>query len=450
MTPFTGAATYLPRTEALEKQFTFRSRFDEAVKVWYTCADDMIAIPRGAMVVQEKDLRDEGIAINFKSSFQPQKPEQPQIIQESVDLLNQDKQFILAAPTGFGKTFISTEIAGRMGRRFCVITTKEDILYQWVKAIQLTLNLTEDEIGIWRGDSTPKPHHKAVVALVQSVSKGPERYGIKAYEGFGLILCDEVHRMGADSFSQTMWHFPSKLRMGLSATPRRKDGKDQVFRWHIGPVMVEAKMEVLVPKVLLHSTPWKIPRTNTGQQIPHDFGQISTLMKPMCRNPQRNQLILNYLVSTWEKGRHTIAFSDNLEHLEIISDLLLQANVPEEAIGWYVGFPNDHYGIPKGTKGRKELEREVREKHSIRPIVLATYAMASEATNLPWLDTCILMTPKADVVQIVGRIRREYEDKKPPVVVDLVDRDSRVLASYSLARVKWYRSLGAQVIPYAD
>lgn len=436
---FTRTGTTLPWSPERERQFTFKSTYDGEIQVFQRSKDGIsIEVPRGAVPLAQ-DLRDPGIAVNFKSSFKSQKPEQLHVIAKSLDLLMQDKSHIIAAPTGWGKTYVGTEIAAGMGRRFCVITTKEDIIGQWVKALQETLNLTEDEIGIWRGDSVPSIKHKAVVSLIQSVMKGPERYGEDAYLGFGLVLCDEVHRMGADGFSQAMWHFPSKHRLGMSATPWRKDGKDRVFTWHIGPVMVEAKMEVLIPKVLIHRSGWKIPQNSAGQ-IPHDFGNITLLMKPMCRNPARNALIVEYLKNTWEKGRNTIAFSDNLKHLGVVADLLMVAGVPESAIGYYVGAPSDVYK-PAPPKGHKEIRRQ----HSYRKILLATYKMASEATNLPWLDTCILMTPRADVEQIVGRIRREYDDKKPPVVIDIADDDSLVLANYAKSRHKWYGSLGCEI-----
>lgn len=444
---FTRSATHVPWSEAWERRFTFRSRFEETVEVFKRSDDGKtLALPRGAVPVVHVDERDLGVSVAFTSNFKPQKPEQLGVIAQAMALLAKDEQFLIAAPTGWGKTFVGTEIAGRVGRRFCVITTKEDILYQWRDAIQATLGLATDEIGLWRGDSAPLPSHKAVVGLVQSLSKGPERYGGDAYLGFGLVICDEVHRMAAESFSQCMWHFPAKYRIGLSATPTRKDGKDPVFLWHIGPVKVSATLEVLIPKVLLQATGWVVPRDKMGQQIPHDFGRLGVLMKPITRNLARNALIVQILVSTLKAGRSTIAFSDSMEHLEILSDLLLQAGMSENQIGFYVGLPHARYGGVPGQKHRKEHQRQERAKQSIRPIVLATYQMASEATNLPWLDTCVLMTPKADVVQIVGRIRREYPDKKPPVVIDLQDRDSRVLAHYCQSRRKWYEQLGAQLV----
>lgn len=433
----TTSGALVRRTDALKEFFTFNSTFGEEIQTYQEVGDFLIVPRNGVFPIMNFDQRDDGIAINFNSSFQPQKPEQSRVIAESVALLNADQSHIVAAPTGWGKTYVGSEIAGQMGRRFCVITTKEDILGQWVDALKSVLGLSMDEIGLWRGDHVPHEKDQAVVALVQSVMKGPERYGSEAYQGFGLVICDEVHRMGADQFSQAMWHFPSKHRLGMSATPWRKDGKDRVFNWHIGPVMVQAKMEVMIPKVLIQRSGWKIP--GAGGQIPHDFGNISLLMKPMCRNLNRNMLIVRYLMSAYEKGRNTIAFSDNLEHLDIIADLLLAAGIPETGIGYYVGIPSAVYGGPK--KG----QINIRKQHATRKILLATYKMASEATNLPWLDTCILMTPRADVEQIVGRIRREYDDKQFPLVVDFVDDDSFVLAQYAKARLAWYTSLGCEI-----
>lgn len=442
----TAASTLLPWSAALEKKFTCYDRFSgEPVKVFRVSADGLtIEVPRGAQPLG-LDQRDPGVAINFTSTFQPQKPDQLPVIEKTVSWLQDPYQHggaIVCAPTGWGKTYVGSEICGRLGRRFCVVTTKEDIVPQWQAAIKQTLCLSDDEVGVWRGDHTPKPSHKAVVALVQSVMKGPDRYGTDAYLGFGTVLCDEVHRMGAESFSQTMWHFPSQYRIGMSATPERKDGRDLVFRWHIGFKVIEATQDVLVPKILVHRTGWRIPRTSKGDLIPHDFGNIMPLMKPMTRNPQRNALILQYLVSTLEAGRSTIAFSEVTEHLELIRDLLLARSIPEESIGFYVGTPSDLYG---GTPKEQKVKRE---KQKVRPILLATYRMASEATNLPWLDTCLMMSPRADVVQVIGRIRREYEGKKEPVAIDLVDWDGLVLPEYANKRAKWYASIGATVKQY--
>jgi len=116
--------------------------------------------------------------------------------------------------------------------------------------------------------------------------------------------------------------------------------------------------------------------------------------------------------------------------------------LPSPLLGWYIGLQSDVYS------GSKEQKKKQREMAKIKPVILATYAMASEATDIPWLDTCVLAAPRADVVQIVGRIRREYEGKHDPVVLDLVDTDSKILTNYAKKRMKWYRSLGCEIKIY--
>jgi superfamily II DNA or RNA helicase len=54
-----------------------------------------------------------------------------------------------------------------------------------------------------------------------------------------------------------------------------------------------------------------------------------------------------------------------------------------------------------------------------KQVVLATYAMAAEALDIKTLSTLVMVTPKTDIVQSVGRILRTKHDK--PIVVDLVD-----------------------------
>ena len=54
-----------------------------------------------------------------------------------------------------------------------------------------------------------------------------------------------------------------------------------------------------------------------------------------------------------------------------------------------------------------------------KKIIIATYSMASEGLDIKSLTTLVMVTPKSDVVQCVGRILRS--NHKNPMVVDIVD-----------------------------
>jgi len=81
-------------------------------------------------------------------------------------------------------------------------------------------------------------------------------------------------------------------------------------------------------------------------------------------------------------------------------------------VGYYVG----------GMKESALKETETKK------IVIATYSMAAEALDIKTLTTLIMVTPKTDIEQSVGRILREKHSQ--PVVVDIID-------SHSIFKNQW-------------
>lgn len=444
-----GGAAYR-YSEALAERYTFESRFGESYPLYlHHAVDNTLWLPRNMCPGTEEDHRTLGEEVPYQYNFTPRNPEQDQIVRDAVALLKDWENFIVQAPTGWGKTYVGCAIAGLMKRKTLVITTKEDIVDQWLAAAKNVLGLSDDQVGVWRGDQEPAPEHIFIVGLVQSLMKGPERYPDFPYASVGFVICDEVHRMAADQFSQSMWWFPAALRMGLSATPYRKDGKEQVFTGHIGPVRLAAQQETMIPKVIVVRSQWKVPLVKRPDasgfwrtvKLPHEFGKTMHLVKSLAACKSRTERIVKFLLAALNKDRNTMVFSDTIDHLLTIHKALTEAGVTEDCIGYYVGA-SQAKGIYEGPVKDRKAQRE---RDKAKPILLATYAMASEATDIPWMDACVLASPRSDVVQIVGRIRREYPDKPQPVVLDIVDGDSHVFAAYAEKRLRWYQSLGCEV-----
>lgn len=443
-----GAGAHYPWSEKLSKQFTIPSFFDPEEKIHLFRkdeSDNTIVLPRRMAVPGAVDETDPGYFADFACTWKARSEEQTRVAAELTDKIKEQRSFILQAPTGFGKTLMGCVAMAAAGRRTLIITTKEDILGQWKDSCVNFLGLPPSKIGLWRGDFVPSVQHSVVIGLVHSIAKGPERYGEEAYKHFGLVICDEVHRMGANFFSQAMWWLPSKLRLGLSATPYRKDGRDVVFRSHIGEIEVEAVMEVMIPKVIFTKSGWRVPRNSSGEPIGHSPGKTMHLNRFFGRDLRRNMIICNFLKAALVKERSTIIFADTLDQLRAIQEVGVASGLPARAFGWYVGL-SDYPTIERGTKNRGALVKLEREAAKRKPFILATYKMASEATDIPWLDAMVLAAPRSDVVQIVGRIRREYEGKRQPVVFDVVDDDSPVFKAYATKRAGWYQKLGCEVI----
>lgn len=436
---YIGAGLCYPNSADTRDKFTLTSRFGDKVKLYKDMGNNLL-VPRNCGNTYKEDRQIKGVQVNFNSSFIARDGQQ-ELVNRSHSLLNNDESHIMEAATGSGKTIMGTEIAGRLGKKFLVIVPKSDIVDQWRNAFKLILGLKDNEIGLIQGDTYNVAGKKAVVAMIHSLCKD-NRYPPWVYNEFGLIIIDECHVVSAETFANTMWLLPATLRLGLSATPYRQDGKDFVFHSHIGPIKNKSANLQLTPKILVKASDFVTPSVNKYVEINGVTelrkvkmfappGKTGALNKALARNTKRNKLIADLAKSAYQKGRNTIIFSELREsHLEPIETELIGLGVSRRDIGWYVG-------------GMKKTELE---KSKAKKIILSTYRMASMATDIPWLDTCILCTPRADVVQIVGRILREYPDKKEPVVFDIVDNDNKVFASYYKKRLSWYRKIGAKVV----
>lgn len=73
--------------------------------------------------------------------------------------------------------------------------------------------------------------------------------------------------------------------------------------------------------------------------------------------------------------------------------------------------------------------------------------VADEGLDLPGLDTVVLTTPTkamGRIQQRIGRIMRTAENKKKPIVVDLVDNSKAAWFSHQ-KRARFYEELGCNV-----
>ncbi len=462
-----GAGLHYPATEDLRSLFTKKDRYGEEYQMYqYDIADNAIIVPRnctppvefdkiGSMAATGIDLAT-GIDYEWANGFVPKDDEQERLVSESVELLCSSyyNGHIMQAPTGYGKTYLGSAVIQRLGVKTLVITTKEDILQDWKTALSKTLRIHEDKIGEWRADIVPEDHHEVVVGLIQSVCKGYDRYPRSVYESFGFVVVDEVQRMGAEKFGDAMWFLPARHRLGLSATPTRKDGRDALFHAHIGHIEVRTEEMKLVPKVICVDTDWEVPKVwnyQTGEVgpliIPWDRTIIA--VKHLASDFHRNQIMVNFLHAALKKNRLTVVLSDTVDHLQAIKDACIESGIEDKdnMFGWYVGLQNSVYKEQVPRKDRyQDYKKDLREKATLAKICFATYKMCSEGTNVPWWDTEILATPKADVEQPVGRILREWEGKHLPVVLDMCDYNHKVTATFANKRQDWYESIGAEIV----
>ncbi|MBY0560033.1 DEAD/DEAH box helicase family protein [Hyphomicrobium sp.] len=435
-----GSTAVYPYKSNLEKKYRFTSRFGEEVLL-HRVEGNVIHLPRALCPVPANDFRDDGDVVVFPKGPEPREY-QAALFEEVGQLCLNRLSGVVVAMTGWGKTVLGYHAAYTIQRKTLVITTKEDIYDQWIKGAEKFLGLKPHEIGEIRGDKCEVIGTKFVVALIQSMSK-EDKYPDWITKGFGLVIYDETHRVAANQFSAVADLFPAKMRLGLSATPERADGKEILVHAHIGPIRAKAQVEQLVPKVLRFTSAWECPRVfrhdpETGKKsvvrLPHQPGKTTHIEKKIAADPVRNALLGELIDMVHKKGRKLVVFSTLHAHLEALKQICIDVHgVPAADIALYIGT-------------QSKADKAIRNAQTVRPILLTTYGMMGEGTDIPWLDTCLLAMPRSNVKQPVGRIRREYPDKREPIVIDVCDHDSPVFSGYASTRLKWYNQIQSKVV----
>jgi hypothetical protein len=247
---------------------------------------------------------------------------------------------ILRAVTGFGKTNTALALIQRVALTTVIVVHKEFLLTQWVKRIARFL--PDAKVGICRGSKCDFEGKDIVLAMAQSLARedpdAPSRYPEEFYQHFGLLVVDEVHRVGAPTWSPIPQMFPAKYRIGLTATPRRKDGADKVFWWHLGEIVYTAKTETPKPHVKMVNLATRGPSIMHQEQAPRGL-----VMKLLQQNQDRNTSIVMELVEAMKSPaqRKVLVLSHFLEHLKDLESLfrerMLKEGMPDVTTSFYVG-----------------------------------------------------------------------------------------------------------------
>lgn len=326
---------------------------------------------------------------------------------------------ILCSPCGSGKTVMSLEIIRRMGVPALILVHKNFLKEQWEQEIKSFF--PEWRVGFIQGSQCDYgPEFDVVIAMVQSLTSKRE-YPALMYESFGIVVSDEVHRLGAETWSEAIKEFPSKYRFGVTATPERKDKKDMYFLTHIGPICHKADVQAKVPPTISKvTTRTTLPRNKTTNVWNGRLNRAK-LITALTEETARNALIVDLAKRACEADRKVMILSHRIKHVEYLVKTL-SSRLPTKSVGKLVGG----------------MSTEEREESAESDIIVASYHLVQEGLDIPSLDTLILATPMSDPVQSVGRILRWQPDKQRPAVVDIVDEEINYCKNLWKARRRKY------------
>ncbi len=370
-----------------------------------------------------------------------------------------------AVPTH--NTVVSIEFARRLGLRTMILVHKEFFLRQWRERIEQFA--PGARIGIVRQDRCEFEDRDFVIGLVQSIARDDGgKYPDLLYQSFGLLIVDETHRIAAPTWAPLAPKFKAAYRLGLTATPRRKDGAEDVFIHHLGAVAYRAKTEAMVPKIRTLRLPARLkPERMRGKRVHPDDLPQSKVMSQLAGDKFRTREISDEILMAVRRGRKVMVVSERLEQLRQIYLHLIDAFPKVDGLNrrptvapytgeWFTGEVT-----PSGKRKRRPLKEDDLRRAESANVILATKQMVEEGLDIPALDVIIFATPMSDVEQAVGRVRRfcepkpekcahlcpwragECQGKRDAIVTDIVDIGSGLCEAKHEKRKRFYRQIGA-------
>jgi len=357
--------------------------------------------------------------INFSKSL---KEKQIPIVDAYLKAAEEVGGGIISVPCGYGKTVIGLYIAAKLKVKTLVVVHKEFLLNQWKERIKEFL--PDAKIGRLQSSIIHVEGYDIVIGMLQSISM--IEYNETIFSEFGLVIYDECHHLGAETFSRALLKTCSNYTLGLSATPKRADGLSKVFEWYLGEIVYSIKKRddnnVDVKMLVYSDENEKYSKEILNFKKKPNMAQM---INNICDYHPRTIKIIECLTVCLRQGRKILMLSDRRNHLKILNELIPQIDGGKFTSGFYLG----------GMKEKDLQETETKD------VILGTFMMASEGFDCKYpLDTIFLTSPKSNIEQAVGRIlRQEVNERKfIPLIYDIAD-DFSLFAKQKLKRVAFYK-----------
>jgi superfamily II DNA or RNA helicase len=437
--------------------------------------DDTITVPKYYGLEHfGKPLKDElyngrKIDIKFIGDLRDYQKPIADLIQTSFD----DKGGgLISLPCGRGKTILAINSIVRRGVKTLVIVHKEFLINQWKTQIE---RFTNAKVGIIRRDKVDVEDKDIVIGMLLSIAT--KDYKDSIFSQFGLVIYDEIHHLGAKVYSKSLPKTTCRYTLGLSATPKRQDGCEKVFYWHVGNMLykeelrknnkVQARMYNFTTnhdlfKVILNwrtKTPNKEKmitnltkieeRTNLIVRLINERRKRGDTCKILVLSRRRDHLTdikklidksieldkkqLKKLMSIHKNIGRTIKHNLNIKNMKKRNrKLKQQLNMIYDMIYAHEKYCSHNTAYYVG--GMKEKDLKISET---KDVIFGTFDVANEGLDIPSLNTIVLGTPKPNVIQSTGRILRLEHYDISPEIIDISDNLS-IFNNFNKSREKYY------------
>jgi superfamily II DNA or RNA helicase len=332
---------------------------------------------------------------------------------------------VLVAPPGAGKTVMGCYAVAERNVPTLILTHRKPILDQWRTQLGDLLGLSPRLVG-QVGGGRNRQTGVIDLGMMQSLKAFDDLEAF--FSQYGFIIVDECHHLPAFTFEACVRKAPVRYILGLTATPYRRDGLQEIITFQCGSIRhTMAPIETGFSRMLLvRETPFTFPDLDAP---------IQEIFRCLVRHDARNELIRTDVCQALTEGRRCLILSHWKEHCELIADGLRERGKTPLVLSGTLGKKTRSAMLAslQNTPSDKEL------------VIVATGQYLGEGFDCPQVDTLFLAFPlsfKGKLIQYVGRALRSHEGKSSVRVYDYVDTQVPILRKMYAKRAKTYRLLG--------
>jgi DNA repair protein RadD len=309
---------------------------------------------------------------------------------------------LLVLPTGGGKTIILAEVLrslAQRGRTGLVLVHRRELIAQ----TSHKLTLAGVSHGIIAAGTKPDANASIQVASVQTLTRR-----LHSQQQPDLIVIDEAHHATAGSWGRVLDHWPDALRLGVTATPVRADGRglSAVFdRLVLGPSVADLVSASFLTTARIYAPPQQVDLTGLKRRC-GDFA-VDQAAERLDRPTVTGDAIAHF--RRFAKSQQAITFCCSQRHAEHVCESFNASGIRASTL--------------LGSTDPVLRDRIVADFAANRVQVLVSVDVISEGFDVPAASCAILLRPTASLglyLQQVGRVLRPAPGKQHAIVLDHV------------------------------
>lgn len=438
-----AASTYNPEFYDRQRRRQSTWNVPRIITCYDETIDDHLVLPRGlgdtaiglieeaGSKIEVDDRRVTGDAQELSSSIDllPQQ-------QEAVEALITHELGVLVAPPGSGKTVMACAIIAHRAVPTLVLVDRKTLADQWRRQVHDLLGTRPGQLGGGRSKLTGVVD----IATLQTLARRDDL--AEKLSAYGQVVVDECHHVPAAAFETAVRSIPARYWVGLTATPYRRDGLDDLIGFQLGSVrytLTHADPDTLEgastdrpsPVLIVHPTSFRL-EDPVDLSVP---GAIAGVHRALAEDQARNEQIIADVVDALGRRRHCLVLAQRTAHVDHLATALTKQGLDPVVLKGGMG-----------AKQRAAANARLNPSEDGAPLlVVATGHFVGEGFDCPALDTLFLAGPvsfRGRLVQYAGRILRAYPRKQTAEVHDYHDIEVPVLAAALTKRAPGYVSLG--------